>query len=221
MLSVVSSFAAPAFGGELCSFATASTTKPPGACTLTANVPAGATVVVLAVQDGNDYRVTNVTDTRGNTYAEALYYHNTNYMPAEQSIWYAYVTHPLTAGDSVTITWSAPITEWRSFAVNVAYLAGVAQAGQPDSTAKSNDYLNGGTVAVRGRTVAPDTVVIGLLAANHFVWTIGPGWTIYRSENVNIYYDFFYKTLSSARVADPGGAVQGENTYSGVWAAFK
>ena len=221
LLSAHPCLAGPAFGGELCSFATASTNKPPGACSLTSNVPAGATVVVLAAEDGNDYHVTNVTDTQGNTYVQTLYYHNTNYMPAEQSIWYAYVTHPLTSSDSVTITWSAPITEWRSFAVNVAYLTGVAQVGQPDSTAKNNDYLNGGTVAVRGRTVAPNTVVIGFLAANHFVWTIGPGWTIYRSENVNIYYDFFYKVLSSAGVADPGGAVRGENTYSGVWAAFR
>lgn len=221
VLSGLPCFATPAFGGEVCSFASTSTTKPPGNCNLTGNVPAGATVVVLAAEDGNDYHVTNVTDTQGNTYSQALYYHNTNYQPTEQSIWYAYVTHPLTRSDSVTILWSATITEWRSFAVNVAYLTGVAQAGQPDSTAQSNDYMSNGTVTVRGRTVAPHTIVVGFSAANDFAWKIGSGWTIYRSENINIYYDFFYRVLSSAGATDPGGTGPTGNTYSGVWAAFK
>lgn len=221
MLGAVQCFAAPAFGGEVCSFASPSTTTPPGNCNLKGSVPAGATVVVMAAEDGNDYHVTNVTDTQGNTYSQAVYYHNTNYQPTEQSIWFAYVTHPLTSGDSVTITWSAAITEWRSFAVNVAYVTGVAQAGQPDSTAKNNDYMNGGTVNIRGRTVAPHTVVVGFTAANDFAWTIGSGWTIYRTENINIYYDFFYKVPSSAGVTDPGGSGPTTNTYSGVWAAFK
>jgi hypothetical protein len=66
LLSARPCLAGPAFGGEVCSFATNSTNKPPGACSLTSNVPAGATVVVLAVQDENDYHVTNVTDTQGN-----------------------------------------------------------------------------------------------------------------------------------------------------------
>ncbi len=213
--------ATPAFAGEVCSFASTSTNKPPGACSLTGNVPVGATVVVLAAEDGTDYHVANVTDTRGNTYSQALYYHNTNYQPTEQSIWYAYVTHPLTSSDSVTLTWSAPTTEWRSYAVNVAYLTGVAQSGQPDSTAKNNDYMNSGLVSIRGRTVALRSLWSGFTAANDFAWKIGPGWTIYRSENVNIYYHFFYKVLSSAAATDPGGTGPPASTYSGVWAAFK
>ncbi len=121
----------------------------------------------------------------------------------------------------MTITWSAAITEWRSFAVNVAYITGVAQAGQPESTARNNDYLSSSTVNVRGKTVSPHTIVVGFIAANDFAWTIGSGWTIYRSENINIYYDFFYKALSRAGATDPGGTGPTGNTYSGVWAAFK
>lgn len=221
LLSARPCFAGPAFGGEVCRFASASTTKPPGICNLTGNVPAGATIVVLAAQDGNDYHVIDVTDTQGNTYSQAVYYHNTNYLPMEQSIWYAYVTHPLTPSDSVTITWSANITAWRSFAVNVVYITGAAQTGQPAGTAKNNDYMNSGTVTVRGRTTAPHSLVVGLTGANDFVWAIGPGWTIYRSDNINIYYDFFYKVLPSAGATDPGGTGPTGNTYSGVWAAFK
>jgi len=214
-------FAKPSFGSELCNFASNSTLTPPGACSLTGSVPAGATMVVMAAEDGNDYHVANVTDSRGNTYSQALYYHNTNFQPTEQSIWYAYVTHPLTRRDYVRVKWSASITLYKSFAVNVAYITGVAQSGQPDSVAENNAYMYTTAVTIPGTTVAPNTIVIGFIAANDFVWTIGSGWTIYRSNNVNIYYDFFYQVLSSAGSTDPAGTGPAANTYSGVWAAFK
>ena len=178
-------------------------------------------MVVLAAEDGNDYHVTNVTDSQGNSYSQALYYHNTNYQPTEHSIWYAYITNPLTSRDHVTITWSATITSWKSFAVSVAYITGVAQAGQPDSTAKNNAYMYTRKVTVPGKTVAANVIVVGFNVANDFAWMIGSGWTIYHSENINIYYDFFYKVLSSAGATDPGGSGPSGNTYSGVWAAFK
>ena len=214
-------FAKPSFGGELCNFTSNSTFTPPGACSLTGSVPAGATMVVMAAEDGNDYHLANVTDSRGNTYSQALYYHNTNFQPTEQSIWYAYVTHPLTRRDYVRVKWSASITLYKSFAVNVAYITGVAQSGQPDSVAENNAYKYTTAVTIPGTTVAPNTIVIGFTVANDFVWTIGSGWTIYRSNNVNIYYDFFYQVLSSAGSTDPAGTGPAANTYSGVWAAFK
>ena len=214
-------FAKPSFGSQLCNFASNSTLTPPGACSLTGSVPAGATMVVMAAEDGNDYHVANVTDSRGNTYSQALYYHNTNFQPTEQSIWYAYVTHPLTRRDYVRVKWSASITLYKSFAVNVAYITGVAQSGQPDSVAENNAYKYTTAVTIPGTTVAPNTIVIGFTVANDFVWTIGSGWTIYRSNNINIYYDFFYQVLSSAGATDPAGTGAAANTYSGVWAAFK
>jgi hypothetical protein len=209
--------AAPAFGGELYNFANNSTNNPPGTVTLSSGVPAGAMVVVLGTEDGNDYTITAVTDTKGNAYSQAVSYQNKNFQSCNQFIWYAPVTNALTANDTLTIKWSGSGL-WRSYGIDVIYLTGATQL---DSIAMNNGYMYGTSVSIPGATVATNTVVVGMLAANDFAWTPGAGWAIHRSNNVNIYYDFFHKTLSASGSTDPGGTGLGGNTYSGVWAAFK
>jgi hypothetical protein len=80
--------------------------------------------------------------------------------------------------------------------------------------------MDNGVVHVPGKIRSPNTIILGLLVANDFEWKIAAGWTIYRSEPVNIHYNFFYKVFSSAGAADPAGSGPPANTYSGVWAAF-
>ena len=209
LCSVLLTLAAPAqsqvsFGAELFHFGSGSTNVPPGVCVLEASVPIGATIVVIGAEDGNDYHITDVTDSQGNSYTEKLYYHNTKYQPTEQSIWSAPVTHALAAGQTVTISWSAPTTLWRSYAISIVYINGVVDK-QPDGIAKNNAYMDKDAVHVSGKTSASNTIILGLLVANNFAWEINPGWTVYRTEAINIQYNFFYKILASAGTVDPAG----------------
>jgi len=212
----------PTFGSQIFSYGAASTNTPPGACAITANVSAGQRIVVLAMEDGNDWHVSGVTDSKGNSYSQMIYYANTNYSASNQSIWSAYVTTPLVAGtDTITITWSSsPSGSWRGYAISIVTLNNTQQAGQPDSTAENNAYGYSNTVSIPGTTVAASTIAVGFLTANYFVWTIGSG-TIYESLTENVYYDFFYHVNSSAGAFNPGGTGCQSQTYSGVWAAFK
>ena len=125
---VVVHAAAPAFGGELYHFTTgtSSTDLPPGTISLSSGVPAGDTIVVLGMDDGNVYHITGVTDSGGNTYSQAVYYNNTGYQPDNQSIWFAPVTTPLTASDTVTIAWGPASTTYQAFNISVIYLTEVA-----------------------------------------------------------------------------------------------
>ena len=218
----------PSFGSEIYSFATASTNTPPGACSINANVAAGQRIVVLAMEDGNDYYVSSVTDSEGNSYSQMAYYNNnspTAFEHCNQSIWSSYVTKPLTAGtDTITITWSpnpalSPAT-YRAYAISIVTLNNTQPTGQPDSKAQNNAYGYTNSVSIPGTTVAANTVSVGILAANDFVWTIGKG-TIYDSQHQNIYYDFFFNVNTSAGPYDPGGTGASGDTYSGVWTALK
>lgn len=212
----------PTFGNEIFSFNTghSTTNSPPGICPISQNVAAGQRIVVLAVQDGNDYHVTGVTDSEGNTYSQTVYYNNTGFQNCNQSIWSAYVTNALTAGtDTITITWSPNPTTWRQYAVSIVTLNNTQPSGQPDSIAEHSAYMYTPAVSVPGTTVAANTIVVGMLAANDFAWQIGTG-TLYENMAANIHYEFFYNVNSSAGAYNPGGSGDG-GTYSGVWAAFK
>ena len=209
-----------AFGGEVYHFASASTNLPPGRCTLSSDIPAGARVVVLGAEDGNDYHISAVTDSQGNSYSQALLYKNTRYQSSNISIWSSYLSTALSTGDTVTITWNAPTALYRSYGISIVYLTGTAQSGQPDATAEHNAYMRTRFVSVPGTTVKADTVVVGMLLANEFVWTIRNG-TVYDSQHINIYYNFFFKIMTSAGPYDPAGtASRVPATYASVWASF-
>ncbi len=211
----------PSFGSEIYSLATGSSNNPPGRCSISSNVAVGQRIVVLAMEDGNDYYVSNVTDSKGNSYSQVAYYNNTNFQNCNQSIWSAYATSGLTAGaDTITITWSPTVTAWRQYAISIVTLNNTQPTGQPDSTAKNNAYMYTNTVSIPGTTVATNTVAVGFLAANYFDWTIGNG-TMYDNMSSNIFYDFFYNVNSSAGVYNPGGSAGVRGTFSGTWAAFK
>ena len=213
----------PSFGNEIYSFATGSTDSPPGTCAISSNVSVGQRVVVIAVQDSNVNSVSGVTDTQGNTYSQMLYYNNTNYQNANICIWSAYVLKPLVAGtDTITLTWNPDVTTWRAYAVSIVTVNNTAQNGQPDSTAENNAYLySGHNPSIPGTTVAVNTVIVGAMLANDFVWTPGAGWTIYDSKSSNIYYDFFQSAVSNPGQQDPGGTAPSYNTFAGAWVAFK
>jgi len=215
----------PSFGSEIYSFSTPSTNAPPVTCSITGNAAAGQRIVVLAIEDGNYYQVSGVTDSKGNSYSQLLFYdNNTGYSESNECIWSAYVTNPLTAGaDTITITWSAlyPSPPNQGFAVSIVTLNNTQQYNQPDSTAENNAYSAGGAVSIPGTTVAANTISVGLLTANNFAWTIGNG-TLYDSQKQNIYYDFFYHVNTSAGPYDPGGTgTPAPLTYSGAWVALK
>jgi len=212
----------PAFGSQIFSYGAASTNTPPGICAITANVSAGQRIVVLAMEDGLDWHVSNVTDSQGNSYSQTVYYSNYGFCAGNESIWSAYVTNPLTAGtDTITITWSSsPSAAWRGYAISIVTLNNTQPTGQPDSAAQNNAYGYSNAVSVPGTTVATNSITVGMLAANYFVWTIGSG-TIYQNFPENIYYNFFYNVNTSAGAFDPGGIGALHNTYSGIWATFK
>ena len=109
---------------------------------------------------------------------------------------------------------------YRSYGISIVYLTGTAQSGQPDAIAENNAYLRTPSVTVPGRAERASTVVVGILLANDFVWTIRNG-TVYDSQHVNIYYDFFFKVLTSAGPYDPDGTASPvPATYASVWASF-
>src|SRR5208337_1342780 len=129
---------APTFGTEIYSFGSGSTNSPPGTCSINSNVSVGQRVVVIATDDGNAYSVTGVTDTKGNSYSQMLYYRNTNYESSNICIWSAYITTALTAGkDTITVGWNS-VSSWNAFAISIVTLNNTAQTGQPDSTAENN-----------------------------------------------------------------------------------
>jgi len=213
--------ASPSFGSEIFSYNTGSTNSPPGKCSITANVAVGQRIVVIAMIDGNDYHVSAVTDSKGNSYSQMINYNNTNFQNCIQTIWSAYATGALTAGtDTITITWSPSTTGWRAYAIGIVTLNNTQSTGQPDSTAENNAYMYTTAVSVPGTTVAANTVSVGLVAANNFAWSIRTG-TIYDKKVSNIQYLFFYHVNTSAGVYNPRGTGPAHNTYSGIWAAFK
>lgn len=187
---------------------------------LSTDVPAGATVVILGAEDGNDYQIVGVSDTKGNAYQRVLSYKNTNFQPSNQLIWAAYMTSALTKSDTIHIIWSPPPASYRSYGVSIAYLTGVSATGQPEATAENNAYMRSPAVTIPGRTIKKHTIIIGAILANDFQWTIGPGWTIYDHKAVNIKYDWFYKIATSSGIQDPGGVGTVTGSYSAVWASF-
>ncbi len=208
------------FGGEVYHFASGSTNSPPGRCNLSSPISAGARVVILGAEDGNDYDITAVTDSKGNSYSQVLSYKNNGYQSSNISIWSAYVTVALSTRDTVTIAWNAATALYRSYGISIVYLTGTAQTGQPDATAENNAYLRTPSVTVRGSVIRAGTIVVGTLLANDFAWNIRNG-TVYDSQHVNIYYDFFFKVLSSAGPYDPDGTASPvPATYASVWASF-
>src|SRR5208337_5546008 len=212
--------AAPSFGTEIYSFQSSSTDGPPGTCSISSNVSVGQRVVVLATNYGNSFSVTGVTDTKGNSYSQMLYYNNTNYANSNICIWSAYITTALTAGtDTINVTWNS-VSSYNAFAISIVTLNNTAQTGQPDSTAQNNAYGYSAGVTIPGTTVSANTVIVGLNNCDTFVWTIGPGWTIYDSQNANIYYNFFNRVASSSGAQDPAGTGASSQTYSGAWVAF-
>jgi hypothetical protein len=211
----------PAFGGELFNFASGSTSTPPGICSLWTDVPVGATVVVIGQEDGPEYHIVGITDSKGNNYTQDIYYNNAaGYQVIQQSMWSAPVTTALTTLDTITIRWSGTGL-WRSYALDIVYITGAAYTGQPDGNAANNAYMYSPTVRVPGTTSAANTIVLGTLAANSFAWTPAPNWTAYRTNAININYYFFYKVLNSAGSLDPAGGGATGGQYSGVWTAFK
>ena len=211
----------PTFGGEIYSFVNSSTNTPPGICRTSSNVSLGQRVVVIAVNDGPHY-IGGVTDTRGNTYSQMLWYDNRNFSPGNISIWSAFVTTPLTASsDTITITWDSAIADWTAYAVSIAAVNNTAQCGQPDSTGQNNAYMYSGVISIPGRTVSQNTVIVGAVMANEFVWKPHREWTIYDSKTSNIHYDFFYGTVSSSGHQSPGGTGPPHNTFAGAWVAFR
>jgi hypothetical protein len=109
---------------------------------------------------------------------------------------------------------------YRSYGISIMHLTGTAQSGQPDAKAQSNAYLRTPGVTVPGKVVKSPTIVVGVLLANNFEWEIGNG-TVYDSQRVNIYYDFFFKVLTSGGPYDPAGsATPVPATYASAWASF-
>jgi len=211
----------PEFGGELYNFASNSTSTPPGTCSLLSNVPAGDRVVVIGTEDGPEYHIVGVTDSKGNSYTQMIYYNNSGgYEVSQQSIWSAPVTTALTTSDTITIKWSGSGL-WRSYAVDIVYITGTASTGEPNATAENNAYMYSPAITVPGTTTAANTIVLGTLAANSFTWTPGSGWTAFRMNAVNINYYYFYKVLTSAGSEDPAGTGATAGQFSGVWAAFQ
>jgi hypothetical protein len=208
------------FGGEIYHFASGSTNEPPGRCSLSIPVPAGARVVVLGAEDGNDYEIAAVTDSKGNSYRQVVSYKNTGFESSNLSIWSASLTTALTIHDTVTITWNTATALYRSYGISIVYLTGIAQGSQADATAKQNQYLGTPDVTVQGHVAKAPAIIVGMLLANDFVWKIRDG-TIYDSQHVNINYEFFFKILSSACPYDPGGTASVvPATFASTWASF-
>lgn len=209
-----------AFGGEVYHFASSSTNAPPGRCILKDPIPAGGRVVILAAEDGNDYHISHTSDSKGNVYTQSIFYRNDSFQSSNISIWSAFVSKALSTSDTVTISWNATTSLYRSYGVSIVYLTGTALNDQPAATAEKNAYLRTPSVTVPGKVSGAKTVVVGILLANNFVWTIRNG-TIYDSQQVNINYDFFFKELTSIGLYDPSGtATPVPGTYAAVWASF-
>ena len=139
---------------------------------------------------------------------------------SNQSIWAAYANAALKKSDTIHIVWSPSPASYRSYGVSIVYLTGVSATAQPEATAENNAYMRSTAVSVPGTTLEGHAIIIGAMLANDFTWKIGPGWTIYDHQAVNIQYDWFYKITGLPGREDPGGVGAPANSYSAVWAAF-
>lgn len=223
LLPAFALFAVPAssqsIGGEIYRFASSSTNTPPGTASINAAVPAGATVVLLAAEDGNDFQISGVADSKGNHYAQMSFYRNTGFETSNIAVWAGYAAKGLTPSDTITITWSPAPSSYRSYGISIVYLTGVRPASQPDFSARNNAYMPDNRVSIPGTTREPKTIAVGMLLANDFIWSIGNG-TIYDRQPVNIHYNWFYKVLTAPGPYDPAGTGAKANTYAGVWVSF-
>lgn len=207
------------FGAEIYRFASGSTNTPPGVAHISAAAPAGAAVVLLGAEDGNDFHITGVSDSKGNHYAQMSFYRNTGFEPSNIAVWAGYAAKGLTLADTITITWSPVPSTYRSYGISIVYLIGVRPDTQPDSSAQSNQYMSSPRISVPGATRETKTIALGMLLANDFIWSIGNG-VIYDRQPVNIHYNWFYKVLTSPGRYDPAGTGAKANTYAGVWVSF-
>lgn len=207
------------FGAEIYRFASGSTNAPPGTASVSTAVPAGATVVLLGAEDGNDFKISAVSDSKGNHYAQMSFYRDTGFEPSNIAVWAGYAAKALAPSDTITITWSPAPSTYRSYGISIVYLTGVRPASRPDSSARINRYMSSPRVNIPGATRQTKTIALGMLLANDFVWSIGNG-TIYDRQPMNIHYNWFYKVLTAPGHYDPAGTGPKANTYAGVWVSF-
>lgn len=207
------------FGAEIYRFANGSTNAPPGKASISTAVPTGATVVLLGAEDGNDFKISAISDSKGNHYAQMSFYRNIGFEPSNIAVWAGYAARGLTPSDTITITWSPAPSTYRSYGISIVYLTGVRPANKPDSSARSNKYMSSPRVNIPGATRETKTIALGILLANDFIWSIGNG-TIYDRQPMNIHYNWFYKVLAAPGQYDPAGTGAKASTYAGVWVSF-
>jgi hypothetical protein len=174
--------------------------------TLSSGVASGNTVAVLM---STSLTVSGITDTAGNTYSEALAY--TSGSP-ELYVWYSVTTSPLSASDTVTVTWtSASYAERAVVAVELSGVSGV------DVSGGANDYA---TTSYITQTTTDATVAVGISAVNGSTWSTYGGATQIgaMADQTNDSY-FSYEEFASAGSNSHGGTLAAAVThpYMSVW----
>jgi hypothetical protein len=207
--------ASPAWGGEIATRYNAATDVSTTVLTLTSAVAQNDQVVVAAEWYSAAQTVSEIADSRSNTYTvrQSQYNSSNNNMMVAT----ATAETALQVGDTITITWASA-----NYSNRVAAAAKITGATQYDTSAELVTYgsTNGATA-----TVANNSVQFGVFFTNNKTWSsLASGWTISGSVTVtgrseNIY--FYYGTFAVGASTSPGGTLSGSDSYLSEWVSVK
>jgi hypothetical protein len=153
----------------------------------------GQNTVILRAHSTAGNNVTAVTDTKGNIWVNALF---STAADATIEIWYALMTRPLLAGDTITATWQSSVAGTGATADE---FSGLATSGPVDveleaTTASGTSVTVGPTAAT---TVANELIFSAAGASTTGTWTYPTGYTTLATPGGTVAYQGAYKIVSS------------------------
>jgi uncharacterized repeat protein (TIGR01451 family) len=142
------------------------------------SVPAGNTVIVSFVLDGNPVPSPTCSDSKGNLYSVDVERQNTDELNFRTLICSANITTPLVPGDTITVSYPLPAFAARK-AISVSEFSGLAPTGRLDQTQSNTGFspnMDSGTTAP---TSQPDELLIGAFGVGEppTGFTPGTGYT--------------------------------------------
>lgn len=192
--------------------------------TLAYDVPVGKRVVIVySLQSNETNNVVGCSDNAviPNTYSSMVSQTQYNDSNRYTTIYSAHVASALSAGSKITVSNSANVYHYRTWAVFV--LNGCASTGQPDQTASASTY--GSSISASAAPASSPTILVGVVKAfNTKTYTPGSGWTqigtAHDNGDIDRYW-YVYKAVTGTSAQNIGGTLSAADVYYAMWAGFK
>ena len=144
--------------------------------TLTANVPAGNTLLLCHTDTVSHSHITSVTDPHGNTWSNDFVQVNTTGFTTE--VWRAYATTGYSSGDTISVGFT-PVTN-ESSVMCILSVSGITSSSPLDQAAGTNITLATAHSSPTVTTTVASELLVGVFGLEYIAspfWTPGAGWT--------------------------------------------